>query len=184
METGTLTQLNVQPGDVVAMVYGSPGYEDYCRKFEGVSYTVGPLGGATSQEPGAGGGWAANCPHTFRIISRATPQPDLTAITTPFGLLDAATQEALRAHGGPYEMLRGVNHLEWREVDDSADLWKVSLTYRLQRPPKVEKAMQDRWLDEDGDLFILEHPQRTPVRVTFNRIDGVIDLSSYRLEAR
>jgi hypothetical protein len=28
---------------------------------------------------------------------------DLTAITTPFGLLDRETQEALKAHGGPYE---------------------------------------------------------------------------------
>ena len=28
---------------------------------------------------------------------------DLTAITTPFGLLDKATQDALRAHGGPWQ---------------------------------------------------------------------------------
>ncbi len=28
---------------------------------------------------------------------------DLTKITTPFGLLDAETQEALKAHGGPWE---------------------------------------------------------------------------------
>ena len=28
---------------------------------------------------------------------------DLTALTTPFGLLDPETQEALKAHGGPYE---------------------------------------------------------------------------------
>jgi hypothetical protein len=30
---------------------------------------------------------------------------DLTAITTPFGLLDRDTQEALKAHGGPWEHL-------------------------------------------------------------------------------
>jgi hypothetical protein len=29
---------------------------------------------------------------------------DLTAITTPYGLLNEATQKALREHGGPYEL--------------------------------------------------------------------------------
>jgi len=29
---------------------------------------------------------------------------DLTAITTPYGLLDPETQEALKAHGGPWEV--------------------------------------------------------------------------------
>ena len=29
---------------------------------------------------------------------------DLTKITTPFGLLDAETQDAMMAHGGPYEV--------------------------------------------------------------------------------
>ena len=38
---------------------------------------------------------------------------DLTKIATPFGLLDAETQEALRAHGGPYEVYRS---LGWGDV--------------------------------------------------------------------
>ena len=32
---------------------------------------------------------------------------DLTKITTPYGLLDEATQKALQDHGGPYEEWRG-----------------------------------------------------------------------------
>ena len=32
---------------------------------------------------------------------------DLTDLKTPFGLLDRETQEALKAHGGPYEYWNG-----------------------------------------------------------------------------
>lgn len=40
---------------------------------------------------------------------------DLTKITTPFGLLDAETQEALKAHGGPYDVwgIRGWSPPPW-----------------------------------------------------------------------
>lgn len=47
---------------------------------------------------------------------------DLTAITTPFGLLDRETQEALKEHGGPYEVFTnfgwgfwGGARLEWHD---------------------------------------------------------------------
>lgn len=39
---------------------------------------------------------------------------DLTKITTPFGLLDKETQDALRAHGGPYE---------WFSCEAGVALW-------------------------------------------------------------
>lgn len=42
--------------------------------------------------------------HCATLISEWSEPIDLTAITTPFGLLDAATQQALRDHGGPYEI--------------------------------------------------------------------------------
>lgn len=35
---------------------------------------------------------------------------DLTQIKVPFGLLDSETQEALKAHGGPYEVF---SHFGW-----------------------------------------------------------------------
>ena len=55
---------------------------------------------------------------------------DLTKITTPFGLLDAETQEALRAHGGPYEWWRGA----WEDVEP---MWGKTTTYRVKpQPPK------------------------------------------------
>lgn len=37
---------------------------------------------------------------------------DLTQINVPFGLLDPETQEALKAHGGPYEYYDGPDWVE------------------------------------------------------------------------
>lgn len=55
---------------------------------------------------------------------------DLTKITTPFGLLDEQTQEALRAHGGPYEWWQGI----WEDIEP---MWGKAITYRVKpQPPK------------------------------------------------
>ena len=63
---------------------------------------------------------------------------DLTAITTPFGLLDAKTQEALKAHGGPWEYYDF--GAEWEASTDPA--WLDRATYRVKpAPPKP----RERW---------------------------------------
>lgn len=54
---------------------------------------------------------------------------DLTKITTPFGLLDAETQEALRAHGGPYQRFGNAG---WRGC---IPLWQTADTYRVKPQP-------------------------------------------------
>lgn len=61
---------------------------------------------------------------------------DLTAITTPFGLLDAETQAALRSHGGPYEWYASADGwIEWSPNWDSPN------TYRVKpAPPKPRDA--------------------------------------------
>jgi hypothetical protein len=62
---------------------------------------------------------------------------DLTKITTPFGLLDTETQEALKAHGGPYESydLSWV----WRAVGEPS--WQKHLAYRVKpAPPKPREC--------------------------------------------
>ena len=57
---------------------------------------------------------------------------DLTKITTPFGLLGEATQSALHAHGGPYELFNGE---KWVEAEHLA-AWP-HLVYRVKpAPPK------------------------------------------------
>ena len=58
---------------------------------------------------------------------------DLTAITTPFGLLDRETQEALKSHGGPWEFLNISGN--WDELESPA--WQANSTYRVKpAPPK------------------------------------------------
>lgn len=58
---------------------------------------------------------------------------DLTKITTPFGLLDEETQDALMAHGGPYEVF--CDNGTWSKHD--SPVWFGGITYRVKPlPPK------------------------------------------------
>lgn len=62
---------------------------------------------------------------------------DLTKITTPFGLLDAETQEALKAHGGPWEFLNLSG--SWNKLVSPA--WQLDSTYRVRpAPPKPREC--------------------------------------------
>lgn len=75
---------------------------------------------------------------------------DLTKITTPFGLLDAETQEALRAHGGPYERFIGSG--EWREEYAQ---WISTHTYRVKpQPPKP----REWWVNPQTDVVLDYEP--------------------------
>jgi hypothetical protein len=57
---------------------------------------------------------------------------DLTKITTPFGLLDAETQAAMKADSGPIELFNGCAWIERRYPE-----WCPDLTYRVRpKPPK------------------------------------------------
>ena len=65
---------------------------------------------------------------------------DLTKITTPFGLLDEATQEALMAHGGPYQVWGGISG--WNDCERSLKRapWRNSFVYRVKpTPPEPRK---------------------------------------------
>lgn len=69
---------------------------------------------------------------------------DLTKITTPFGLLDEATQEALKAHGGPWEVYSGVNG--WSAI--GFPQWVALTVYRVKSaPPKP----REWWLRVGAD---------------------------------
>lgn len=65
---------------------------------------------------------------------------DLTAITTPFGLLDEAMQGALMAHGGPYEVF---DTFGWVDLAEDAP-WINQCTYRV-RPAPVEPPKPREW---------------------------------------
>lgn len=166
-ETGTLKELNVQPGDVVEYV---------------------PLGGRSVVGRFENGRWYEKgkdepyvCDPSFRIISRATPSIDLTAITTPFGLLDEATQDALRAHGGPYE--RYTDDGKWTTAH--IPVWYRGNAYRVKPAPKRETVTRDMWADDETGLtYREERPGTTPIRITVEKVDGKADWSTHRVEAR
>jgi hypothetical protein len=70
---------------------------------------------------------------------------DLTKIEKPFGLLDKATQQALKDHGGPYEFYQSGC---WNGIINS--YWVKHLTYRVQPQPektKVELELTQEELD-------------------------------------
>lgn len=172
METGTLNELNVKPFDVVECV--KRGDDMYGYKV-GDEYTVSEGGWVYGMIP-------KKCNGTFRIISRANqanPTPDLTSLTTPFGLLDEATQEALRAHGGPYEAFG------WAGFVPCDPQWKNTITYRV-RPAPVRKTIRTEANMTDSGLLTAAHygHTRIPVTVVFETVDGVIDLSTYKVEPR
>lgn len=73
---------------------------------------------------------------------------DLTKITTPFGLLDAETQKALREHGGPYEMFFNEG---WRT---GAPVWAGACTYRVKpQPPKPREWWMVDLMLRQGVIF-------------------------------
>jgi len=83
---------------------------------------------------------------------------DLTAITTPFGLLDRKTQQALKSHGGPWEFLNISGN--WDELESPA--WQANSTYRAKpAPPKP----REWWLrfDMNGNAPIVYGTETEPV---------------------
>ena len=70
---------------------------------------------------------------------------DLTKIREPFGLLDEATQKALREHGGPYQRFWSEG---WKDTADPR--WWKELAYRVKpAPPKPREF----WMS-DPKLFL------------------------------
>ena len=64
---------------------------------------------------------------------------DLTKITAPFGLLDAETQNALEAHGGPYEVFTPVGWMGFSL--ERAGYWDKANTYRAKPGPKTAREV-------------------------------------------
>lgn len=79
-------------------------------------------------EDGEATGWGK--PSGGDLIAEWVDTPDLTAITTPFGLLDDATREALKAHGGPIQRYDGSC---W--IDVPMPTWGNGSAYRVKPQP-------------------------------------------------
>lgn len=109
------------------------------------------------------------------LIAEWIDTPDLTAIKTPFGLLDDATREALKAHGGPWEYFGPGG--DWRDWTNNTNPWFSELAYRVKpQPPKP----REWWIEFDGRYkgFAYPHehqPEKMDGRNTLIHVREVID---------
>lgn len=104
------------------------------------------------------------CPQ-YDLIAEWRDEPDLTAIKTPFGLLDRETQEALKAHGGPYEYLN--SRCEWKDTPKCDDV--PGYAHRVKpAPPKPRTGyVSPRHFYESLEAFWDDYgPDAEPIRVT------------------
>jgi hypothetical protein len=74
---------------------------------------------------------------------------DLTKINVPFGLLDADTQAALKAHGGPYETY--ANYYGWSPVTTS---FRPTAAYVYRVKPQPPKP-REWWINPEGKGLVL-----------------------------
>ncbi len=90
--------------------------------------------------------------HKDPIIAEWAVAPDLTAITTPYGLLDDATREALKAHGGPYEFLSDA--CEWMDPLVPVRWFPLDI-YRVK--PQTPKP-REWWINpKSNTAFLCRH---------------------------
>jgi hypothetical protein len=85
---------------------------------------------------------------------------DLTKITTPFGLLDAQTQQALRDHlaaGGEVEVFNN----GWHKVVGADFYFGSPVTYRAKPKPKPLEFWVNEYLDSNGAKVLRNvHPTK------------------------
>lgn len=198
---GTLRELDVKPGDVCCHVESGHEY-----RFDGKPDSDGLYPVTRMNDPWGNGNKgqpdhiAPDSPNTFRLVSRATatdadaatlqrvmeastPAVDLTALTSPFGLLPPETQDALKAHDGVVEFYS--SRAGW--VDVAGDpFWDCATAYRAAPQPKVETVTnREMYLTARGCIASnAKLDGAIPVRITYTTTNGVIDPASYRVEAR
>lgn len=86
---------------------------------------------------------------------------DLTKVNVPFGLLDRDTQEALKAHGGPYEMF---GEVEWRHIASPG--FAGGNTYRVIPTPPAPPTPREWWA-----VGLHLHKDETTARTFLNELN-------------
>ena len=160
MKTGTLQELNVQPGDVV---------ECWNAAHKGTRFTVDD----DWQE------WSASKKPWWRIISRAprddTPKlwRDMSAEEKGALLLAAHEGKVIEQHQGPFG---------WQERVDMP-MWQGHSAYRA-KPDDVRETVEMQWAYEKGGKDGYAHPVNKSAthRITFDTINGEPDPASIRME--
>lgn len=188
-EVGTLRELNVKPGDVVIYAGSDADHDNTKQKIA----LFNPAWEEWQSERYIGTNVTMNNRGPWCIISRAAPTlphgharlpsgevVDLTAITTPFGLLPDDVQEALRDHGGPWEAFcrECGSAYEWRSSDN---LSREALSHRVRPQPPAPKVEEVVLYGRHDVQWVFERSPNDTHRITFNLIDGEPDVSSVRM---
>jgi hypothetical protein len=106
---------------------------------------------------------------TQDLIAEWTDAVDLTNITTPFGLLPKETQDALKAHGGPYQIWGGN---DW--LDGSPYWWAGTTTYRVKPQPTTDTVvLYGQNLGKEW-FFCSNKDPRDHTKITLIFKDGVV----------
>ncbi len=169
-ETGTLAELNVQPGDMVEMVSEKTFHT--VKKAERI--TSGAYSGQIDAElSGFGGGIFDD--EVFRLISRASDTPKTWGEMT-----DAEKGELLLSHheGKVIEWFHP-NNPEWDVCPDDRCLWDNGFAYRIKPEPKRETVTL--WWEPSCVAGRLYYDDATH-RITFDTLNGEPVLDSIRME--
>ena len=194
MKTGTLKELNVQAGDVVRWPDGPP--QGLITVISAEVSTEDAFAGQVRAEL-SGYGWGIFDGEIFTIISRAQEAPaslpitpdlpyghvtlsdgrtvDLTANRVRCDLMDPEELQAMKDHGGPYEIW---DEAKWREWCNPA--WAAWSTYRVAPMPVVETVALY------GKLYIgafaIAQQEGDTHRITLTIQDGdIIDTKTEKL---
>ena len=173
MQTGTLQELNVQPGDVVEFVEGCPsgstcpGDKLVCSERHGIFFVKHNVNGIPCA-------FTKASHHTFRIISRAprdeTPKlwRDMTAEEKGALLLAAHEGEVLEQHQGSFG---------WQERVD-IPMWQGNNAYRV-KPDDVRETAKFKWWVEDD---ISGFKTSATYQISIDLINGEPYPASIRME--
>jgi hypothetical protein len=89
---------------------------------------------------------------------------DLTAITTPYGLLDDETREQLKAHGGPYEFAAWESEWRWLSINGASPLWSRANVYRVKPQPPKAREWRINVGDTEAGAFVLHKSRESADR--------------------
>lgn len=191
-EEGTLEELNVQEGDVLAWVKAHEGYEYYNDRWEGVDdLVVNNLLAPKSKS--ILNGFDPKCEHIFRVISRANyplvieEEPEEKTYPTWAEMTPEEKGALLLAHHEGKEIEWATTD-EWSLCDFEVFLWGDEFKYRIKPEPKVEEVilagLQSKTVEGLWEFDTMTAPDTWEAthKITFNLVDGEPDCDSIQME--
>lgn len=173
-ETGTLGQLNVQPGDVVEYTaIGEPLHSPHTFTFQcwhdGEPYSM-------SQKVGGGAHLRTDTGAIFRIVSRASDAPKT------WGEMTDAEKGALllAAHEGKVIQVLCWDHDGEGWNAKPTAIWNPDRTYRVRPEPKRKTVTL--YTSKPGEEYGNERKPDDTHAITYDLIDGKPDWSTLKGE--